>query len=52
MTSKEIKQLDIREITKLILELKMIKPQTQQSKLSIQKLQQRLSKLTLNTNDS
>lgn len=36
--------MDNKEIIKKILELKLIKPQTQKIKVQIQKLQQKLSK--------
>ena len=42
----------INETSKKIVELKLVKPQTQEIKLKIQKLQQHLSKLTRENNDS
>ena len=36
--------MTVNEITKKIVELKLIKPQTQETNLKIQKLQQKLNK--------
>lgn len=44
--------MTVNEISNKIVELKLVKPQTQEIKLKIQKLQQRLSKLTRETDGS
>jgi len=52
MTEKQAIRGEILAVTNEIIELKMLKPQTQEIKLTIQRLQQRLNKLTLPNNDS
>lgn len=51
-TKQNLEKLDVLEITNYILELKMLKPQTQESKITIQKLQQRLTILTREEDDT